>query len=1043
MTTWDEPTYTTDLHSCISRFLTGDEKIYSKIIKKVPIRLANLIGIQHRDEDTLNDWHIYKRLFPNACMNRNEFQEAQFAKICDESDIIHTGIDAIYKLFVLCWNEKITYSTQIPIKQMTEALTQYTNHDSYISYNTAKRIKSINEVLRLPDKNRHYYTRYMSLSNMFHHMGYFNRTASYQNKIHRAKTQDSTWPECLEFPIGNEYKIYLFNTIIIIVREHEVDDKRIKTTFILEPKSNKRLIMLLRSVAKFSIFWINDKLKTGNSKGIESWKQYMDMMSESMEKSTRPNEIAKAYDVGLYVYLAKHASDLDDRSLRQQNKKWEEGKYYEIYDLRLLQRIADAIPFMNAIDLLKTYKMLPCPDYDPSTGFLDNCALQKQQWSFAKLPESEKELQISVEDFRAYQKLQIIRRFSNYHGQCPGKLNELGIAATTKDPNHALVSYPLISQDKIKIAHMSLIDIRGAGQWDPWDMNSPAHYTDKAAPPQHISMDKIISGTDYSAMNIRHKSFLGFYMSEQSIPHGDALRFSYNNKLYKNEQRADFKPESKKPAPRNFFSAPPYFRLIRAEFESNVSRYIDRDNSSITGKSPTELATQLSKIFTQKTEKNEKQKVFISFDLDKFSPKMPEGTSELANSIWMELFNQPYMSSVWDFYKNNTTHFFHNGIHQKSENSFCDFEGQLGKCNTAFHIDLMAYAVRQLRKLRLITDPGALYCLIDDGLLSLTLEKSKISQTLPRILSVIEATYHFFGLRISWDKTFVSSNMAMFLNEIWYKGQKYAGGVKAILKMQPQKLQDELSIIGKIKGLVAMSQGCVKAGLEPHLAAAELFRESYLLADSMLSRQTNFRKATPLAQSLFFILPIAYGGLGLPPCIQLMGVSGTMSPRLFIDTIIYVTASFPNTRTTYEKLIKQRCRKRKIIDVLRNPTGIRRESRTMTEWKHLTYLSDAIRTSITNVKAKAILTIDVEACAKATLYSLPQPATADEVMAAYKSSPIHAFDELLGKFKRSQTIFGFLTFRQKARILARYGAEIRDVWDKTHTFITGVAQILS
>lgn len=1031
MTTWDEEANTLDFHSWLFRKTPKDHELINNILTKIPLRIENPQDAGIPKTRDLQSYDAVRILFPRLAEYKDPYMATSvYNMIKDKQPTqIYTGINAIYRMFGYCWNEKVKYTREHNFKKIFEAQQQFIEYEAMLSNTTPKRVKDIKAVCDLPSGIKHYYTRYISLSSMFAHMGYFHRTASHRDLIARAKREDSQWPVCKSLNMGEPWELRLFDSTVCIKKTSDSPDS--EEIFFFETKTLRRLIMLLRSTSKLAVYYANAMAVSNDTSVFSTWVKYMNIMSESLFKCHRSNEVARAYDIILFMYIADATNDVTDRAVEMQKTKFKDGNYIEIALPREVHAVVGSLGFMDAIDVLKSYKILPCPDFDSSTGFLSNTKFYEQQWTFGVLPERFQKLglTISEQDFRDYQKLQVIRRYYTVHLECPGSLLQSGVDLITQNPSSPLSAYPYVLPAHLKVDLMKHIDISGSGDWQAWNMNDPDHYNDKACPPQFYDMNKITDADHFQNLKLEHRSFLGFFLSQPAVPHGDAIRWAYARQNFPKVQRAHFKPESKKPDPRNFFSAPPYARLMRAEFEHNVAKYLDCDNSSVTGKTPHDSVKLIQELLF--TKKEDTKRIYISFDLEKFSPKMPLQTSKCANDIWMELFNQPYMEQVHKMFEDTELHYIHEGIHQKYTTKFADFEGQLGKVNTAFHIDLMAYTVRQLKKLKLVEGPGSLLALIDDGLLGINVPNEGFMQKIPQIMNVIEAVYWFFGLHISWDKTFVSAKFGMFLNEIWYNGNRYTGGVKAFLKMQPQKIQDELSFNGKVKGLIAMTQGAVKAGLDPHLATTELFRETYILLEQYLRRTNHIKTVEPRQLCMFLIIPVGLGGVGIPVASTLIGTIGSTPVDAFLDQMSYFIACFPNYANNYLPIVNQPSRQRKDASVLRAPLAVRRTGSTLTEWKHVTYVMDYVKENAMSKYAKVIFSINPEQTATSVLSMLPIKVSIEEISAAYKSSMLGALDKFVGKFKRSATLMQMIRPRARVLILGRYASEVQRVFEET------------
>jgi hypothetical protein len=1027
MTTWDEPCYTTDIPSKIASFITRDDVFCQLWNKYFCPTIATLEGLQITDLSQLKTSSGIAKVFPNAFSRKDEFIARSIFALCSKSDVIHIGLPAVYRFVQI--HEKLETNHEMPYVKMFQTTKEIDQFDMLNSLSTPKRIKKMTDKSQMLPKILSRYQHCIDMSYTMLHLGYYWRTKSQNSDVDKLKRTNEIWPEVSDdnITMGKSIRKWSFPGLTILQYDNTRDSR--KELYILDNKSMRRCVQFLRSFAKLHRYYYIASAQNDDMSQLSAWLALSNVLLESLMRGNRPNECARAWDVLYYMELAKEATDIWDVSLRLQHEKFDSNKYYEIVDDKEVSRIISNLPFIERLEVMKCYKILPCPDFNPFTGFLANKKYHLNQNTYGVMPDEFQHLNVpcSLEGFRAYQRVRYCKRFFKKHLVCPGRLTREGVEAVANKKGHELTGYPHLSAKMVTPQNIHLIDIKGSARWEDVNNNVPDRYNDKAVPPGDIPLSKLLDGYDMSNTPMTEKSYLLWYLNQTEVPTGPHLRYlSYRGSLYK-QQTAHFKPESKKPEPRNFYSAGPYRRLISSEWEENVSAYLANDPFAFTVKDPHDQRIALNHILGTKQERERYKVVTVSFDIEKWSPLYPAGAKRDSYNIWLDAFDQPLLDECLKTFEGVDLHFIHEGIHQNYKPGLVDYEGQSGKTNTAFHVDIMSYAVRMLKQMGLYKASGRLAVLIDDGLLSLQFEKNVTNAHIIKCVKVIEATYRFLGFRISWDKTFISEKIAMFLNEVYYNGDNIPTGVKAFLKMQPTKLEDELSVAGKIKGLIAMTQGCVKAGVDPFLAKSELHWEIYMLLVRSGRKNSMIVKWNPIKLALFLYTPIALGGLGLPFTINLVGSPSVDPIATFHSAMQYFTSVQPQFAPQVRCILEQPLRERLDLELLRSPWSTRIAGRCLTEMKHLKYVKEAILSRTRNVLMRPLLTLDMPTAATNILDILGDEVELSEIRTAYQMSPIAVVDKFLAKFKRSATIIGLLAPRVRAKVIASYLVELRVV----------------
>lgn len=1041
MTTWDEPCYKTDFISTLSRWMSKDEKQIKYVLDTFPLEINNFDGCPMKTKEELYQPRIFGLLFPKLSLNKNTLAFNSFVEISRRAQHHHTGLSAVYKIARAYYENEIEYHNEIDFRWLNKVQEKVDTFDMFASLLTPKNIAKTVDSIKLPKKSQTAYTILMQSSYTIIHLAYHWRANSMQDLVRKRRRANEPYPYVTPSSVTGvkpgKIEIYTFPGLLIYSIKSHLDDT--VHNYYLTAKDVRRVSQLLRSLAKLYQYFHLMSVQQNYSGIDDSADKYMREMITIAAKTERPNEVARAFDVIFFYNVSLLANDIWNRSTEDQMKKWKEFNYEQIVSLEYVTSIASKHQAMERLDILKIYKILPCPDFCPFTGFMNMKNHHGNRNTFGKIPEEFKDLdlKISVEEFEKYRKMMYIHRYYKRHEMLPGRLykfyddnpDELGLK------KKALEHYPNIPIDNITLETVEFIDIKGTMAWEVSENNLPSGYADKACPPQDTDLNTIEDSYQYNSLPLRQRSFLMWYLSQSDVPNGEKLRQEFLRKNLQNQQTAHFKPESKKPDPRNFYSAKPLFRKMHSEFEENVRRYMANDVASYIGKNPTDQSMAIKAILGMEADRERGSNFDISFDLQRFSPNYNQDAKILSYKIWEEVCPQPHITAIRESYKETELHFIHEGIHQKYTTSYPDLEGQSGTVNTAFHIDVMAYAVRKIREMKITKHPGRLAVMIDDGLLSLRMPEKHNTETIIRAIRIIDATYQYFGFKISWDKTFVSRDFAMFLNEMYYKGENITTGVKAFLKMQPTKLEDELSISAKIKGLSSMAMGCIQTGLPPTLSKSELHREILILISRNMKTMSEYKLFSPDALPYFMFAPVAFGGLGIPHMTHITSSPHADPIGSYLGTAWRMAQTMPSTAPVYQKILTQPIRTRRPIDILRGPDSLRITTRTLTESKHIQYVLEMVRSLSENRLIKPFLHIDMPKLADEIFKTIGANAEAIDISSTYGSSPLAVIDNFLGKFKRSSTLMGMLRPRLRTRLIARYVTELRTVTKNFHEIV--------
>jgi hypothetical protein len=389
--------------------------------------------------------------------------------------------------------------------------------------------------------------------------------------------------------------------------------------------------------------------------------------------------------------------------------------------------------------------------------------------------------------------------------------------------------------------------------------------------------------------------------------------------------KAEDKAESAKPNGRWFFEAPTIARLKQSEYEDSIAHYATYVPGCFVGKKYEDKVRQMNAVTEGTPDGMPYMHTYISFDIKKFSPYLPLNVHTRLDAQWAEAFGVPGLTEASRILTDGVIHYVKKGIHHTFRKTGSDFEGFSGKKLTMFHCALMGYCVRRLREQNLLNRPARFASLIDDGLLRILLPRENFAAWKARVTAEIERIYNLAGMRISWDKTFNSSLMSVFLNEVRFMGRSITPGLRAALKITNRSDDAVPSMAADLAVLRATSQGAIVAG-SPLVSVYFMYLYG---AYDIIKRWMKVKRKLKEHSALKCFVPITLGGLGLASMINLCGSVSTHSMNESMATLKMIGYRYPMTREAITAYIS--CQKREVSGI----SGWLNPGRTVTSGPHL------------------------------------------------------------------------------------------------------------
>jgi len=1022
MTTWEDSYYKDDLISNLCRYANKTHEQAETLLKYFDPKYSNIAALNLPQRTLDRPKKLLKMLFPHYGTKTDKQILPTILEICNRSKQVIFGLEATYKLMNIVYKGKFIMEEQSQVKFRHNAAIETVRIDHAVSLGSRHKIKELVEDLELPSDIRSHVGYLSDSANALTHISFAWRAPDYRDAAYKAKRKKLAYPAMPKALIRmpKNWNCFSFPNCIMLLDESKGPDDII--TYILTHKDVQKLETLIRSMIRaIRYYYLANKhanYPLSNSKLLG----YFTLFIESLIATDRYNDVAKAWDI-VYTYKFSLISmDIWDKSKIEQEKKFELGNYHKIIGLQTHLTFTKGLSDHEMLDFLKLYKVLPPPDYDPTSGFLKNKEYHDNPWTYGvPHPDSERltpDLKLSDEEFYRFQVLQLFRRYYRLFKTLPGKLIHSATQHLVNYPHSKLHKFPTVNPDKLTDEEIDMIDYENAVPWEYRNTTAPDYYADKACPPNNRDLNTIKDGAEYYKLPLYERNFLMHYLTVANHPTTHSITQGNNYLLY--QQTAHFKSESKKPDPRNFFSAKPDARLCMSEWEYNVEKYLGKDIAAFISKDPHDRAQALHSLLGEDYNYKNNKIVFVSFDLDKWSPRFSHDGKVASTRVWSKFFDSPTAKVIPQLAHNIDLHYFHNGLHFNYKTKTLDAEGQWGKTNTVFHEDVMAFAVRILRRLKLIQFPGKLAVFIDDGLLTLKFPQETTNSEIQKVLLYIEHIYHFYGFHISWDKTFVSQYYCQFLAESYYQRNHIDLPFRAFLKMQKTKVMNELSPNGQIKSLCSMARSSVMLGVPTHLVLYELCQEVYSIMSKNIRESVQRYNLVPLELAIMGLTPTSLKGLGIPFTASWLQNPASNQIENYFGVCEYLGTIVPTTSKTLISILNQKGKIRTPLSLLRAPNSFRVEGHCLSDMKHYKLVAPIMKTFAKNPLLTWVFSCDLDTLAKNLVNMLPDACEESEIQAIYEMSPIAQFDKFLSKIKRGNTVLSLLTWRGKRALTNAY-----------------------
>ncbi|APG78071.1 RNA-dependent RNA polymerase [Shahe qinvirus-like virus 1] len=283
--------------------------------------------------------------------------------------------------------------------------------------------------------------------------------------------------------------------------------------------------------------------------------------------------------------------------------------------------------------------------------------------------------------------------------------------------------------------------------------------------------------------------------------------------------------------------------------------------------------------FIKSTRMAEKgQCVFFSADVDGWSPNMSrkhmlEHHQYVLNTTCCDF--EFTLEELWD-----GLHFGINkrGIYTSHPCDSGDLQGWYGTMNSVLHAHVQSYAVRVLKEKGVLTRQGMgqSVVLIDDAVLKVIFPAK---MTMPQreaaskvICETLVKTYADLGLKVSIEKTIVSTHMFTFLNRYFSGGSEISLPLKVMMKLSRDTSKRFAMTCDQAEEIFNTGRGALIKGADPHVAYTLCYRNAL---DIVLQTNPDVSLLEPFELAVTSIAPRELGGWAFPTFMEFCSKEST------------------------------------------------------------------------------------------------------------------------------------------------------------------------
>jgi len=1027
MTTWDEPTFRTEVPRLLYNMYGYDLANFPNYLTK--FRFGNHGGTLNGPSDITLKQAIEDFSIDDLNWSTEGEPDEYLTWLINNHKNVKMGTEAVHELVYRIYTDKIQFKDQLPWQQMlevTEKMVEVVAPSTQANPTMFK--QSMSNILR------NFCPENMKWHNAAEAIKFLQKSGRAQS--HKLTSSGEDYNSLIDkVATFSVFRLYCIGNIYVWVGDENFHDK----LFMMSEKHMKQLYKTLygmgNSMEEIRCVFGNESNEYLRAKAM------LDLIINTCGKSKYPRGfyIPQAFHK---LYTISHMNVLKQKVTNAEQElmqEWLMNDNLNWVDHRSFYNILDGLSARGVLEIGKIYKLLPSSDFDPCTMLKGISTKHSDPHTFGN--DAVQNGDLILEQYKIIQRANFIQTYFKKYGKYPGEI---------KNPRPA-------RQQSISLNKWLRVEDDEALRWDLRGCLSYTHYGtdydhlfhDKTLAPPFMS--QVLDNYKYKNLPPEEKSTLFYLLYNDNKVNTAGLLKHFPDVGCQNYYQVSPKAESHKPLEnvRMFYMAPAEIRLMISEFENNISEMLTFKKGNLMGVDPILKEKRMSVIMNPNIYPDDAQvvghPVIISYDLKDFSSRKNPKMQQLNFDFWSEVFDMEHIKKLGLVTNGSNVCMNIEGYNGFYKCEGGDFEGFFGRLNTWAHIDIMALSFKRANMVRAIALPADLGVFIDDGVAKVTVlgetkgtwlalrpNKERDWETNLKILQdMVDTTYKACGERIHEHKTVWSTIGGVMLNDTKIMGVGISPGIRAYSRISPDYENPIATIVEDMAECFARSQGALKAGTPMCVAYAKYIHECV----KTIYRWTGYHRSKAGYQTLRLAIqmytPKGFSGFG---CMSLQALVTTAASKQWIENI-GILRTYVRMNPNQKRLVKS-ILQRSILEItdenyLRDPLRVRVVDKVLIENRVSVAIIDWM------LKNKDKLNHSIQACLESKpvehvahlakeLRNMP---TVNIVMLdnIWRSTPLYYIETLIAKFKRSSTIIALLGFKTIGKLRKDNVKNVEDV----------------
>lgn len=795
--------------------------------------------------------------------------------------------------------------------------------------------------------------------------------------------------------------------------------------FVLSYRDMIDCAFLLTSASQMHIYFNRRKYDARNRPLLNDiiriqtmmWSHYTEIMGYCGEYFHLRNKLGVYFDVLQWRYLAWKSGDIfynhsEIMAAKIQSK--------DLVDLpsqsSLLQHLKDC-PVDLAVDMLGLYKASIYPEVDPFKVVADQQRLHLSRFDTNWEPGSDEA--VRFDETKAYMWYLGIRVLHSRFNTWPGKLR----AGVEHKDWHSSYKQTGLPGNLWREAH----DIDLTGCVTVADITNEAYFRqqDSACAPPLWHEYKSFAAMRSAPRRHKRKLLYAIQESElEDLPRllhrlnqlGSSLPDDYTGRVqfetsFSTDIVTGSRCERHKDAPRPFYATSPPWGCVISYFDGITRDFLSHVPQSMLGKSTRQKFMDLSS--TAAEQMSSPHTFYMSDDKAKYSPRMDPRSQQLPADFFAELFDIPGIKAYGPIMYHCELYYRVHGhlVHYNSNGT--DREGMRGASNTWLEIVAQGLTTRLSRERGLLRGKSTFLSFIDDGLRKFSVEhknrtEHEIHQTAIKIIQDVIFGLRVLGRELSWDKTFISQDLFVILNELVIDGAFISSGLKSFCTVGDIEMKEVMSAADYEQLYFGKLRGAHGVGAPIDLCHYTYVFETIASHYRMGVNLQNNKKISNLDYRLFCSTPLAFGGAGLRSPLQMCCNEVATATKEGLGNLLRLGNEYPVIMGCVCNIINQPFEPLSPIDFMREPEQLHVTNPRIKTQRLAAEVRKQLRNLVGNEVSQSYLEQDEVGMSVLTKMGKIMMATGDvsaeEVRLLYATTPVAFVDEFIQKLASSITL---------------------------------------